>query len=339
MILHVTKHAYNIATRTKMQAAWVERSEILTPKPEKNNGEIKNEKLTLLAFLSKLRQKPTAIIFHEQGTLHYIFIALFIYRLFPSLRARLVYDIHDIYNHSRGFDLIIKPSELAKKIFEKLTFQSRSNSIAILTVSNGLANYHEKKYGRRAQVVTSISNATYLSSTATRRNLVYFGAGIDLFPRDLLPALSARLTIDLYGKTDEAPGLGCRYVTFCGPYSSENLDFLGRYAALVVSNSIDPKEVKWLNTVYSLPNKFFQALSHGVPIIYQGRFDDAEAYFGELNGFLYKWNGQIDEFRRIIDRIRERRFGESETDMLMIRSFLSRMVSASADTYEKLLLD
>lgn len=332
MILHVTKHTYNIATRTKMQAGWVDRSEILTPKPEEAQSEIQNEKLTLLGFLSKLREKPSAIVFHEQGTLHYLFIALILNRLSPTLRAKLVYDIHDIYNHSRGLDLIVKPSELAKKLIERLAF--KSNAIAIITVSNGLANYYKEKYGRRPQVVTSISKATYVRPTGERENLVYFGAGIDRFPRDMLPALSARLTVDLYGKTDETLNLGTRYVRFCGPYSSEDLDFLGRYSALVVSNSTNSQEVKRLNTVYSLPNKFFQALSHGVPVIYQGRFDDAEEYFGELDGFLYKWNGQIEDFEKILDRIRRRKFGESESDTQMIQNFLTATASTSKREYK-----
>lgn len=330
-VIHVTKHPYFRATRTIMQARWSGESIIFTPQPSPQNLSATNKKLSYLGLLKSIKPETQAIIFHEQGALNYLFgVALILFIL--KKKIKIVYDIHDIYSHSSNWKIgLKKPRELIKEILEKYAFNNKK--IGLLTVSNGLSIYLKNKYARQPEVVRSISEIKIYKPNEIRDKLVYFGAGLTIFPLQIMPILNSELQIDYYDFKNNLQSCTSKYLYYAGPYSSDDLSFLSGYLALIVNLNETDDETANYNLRHSLPNKFFQSLSRCLPVVAHGDFVEAEEYFREIDGFYYKWSGQPSDLLNIMKKIKARNFGCSENDIKMITNFLRGSEEFSKKTY------
>lgn len=315
-----------------MQARWSGESIIFTPQPSPQNLSTPSKKLSFLGLLKTIKPETQAIVFHEQGTLNYLFAINLILFILRKNKIKILYDIHDIYNHPSNFKNGLRNFQgLIKAALEKYVFNN--NKIGLLTVSNGLSIYLNNKYLRRPAVVRSISEITIKKPNEARSKLVYFGAGLNIFPLQIIPILNSELQIDYYDVENNLPGCNSSYLNYAGSYRSEDLSFLSGYLALIVSlNETDDKTGNY-NLRHSLPNKFFQSLSRCLPVVAHGDFVEAEEYFRKIDGFYYKWSGQPSDLLNIIKKIKARNFGCSENDIKMITSFLKESEDVSKKTY------
>lgn len=331
-IIHVTKHPYARATRTLMQSRWCGESIILTPQPESSDNYFASKKLSFWGVANSITPETQAIIFHEQGTLNYlIFINIFLW-IFGKNKVKIVYDIHDIYKYPISLkEKLKKPQELVKELIEWYVFKNKR--IKIITVSKGLSIYLKTKYGRKPDVVRSISEISVENPKEHRENLVYFGAGLAIFPFQVIPALNNQLHLDYYDFKNNLTHHGMNYIRYLGGYKSSHLSFLSNYLALVVSLNKTYGDVDAYNLRYSLPNKFFQSLSKCLPVIAHGDFIEAAEYFKDIEGFFYAWNGQPDDLLNIVEKIKVRNFGNCENDIKMIDDFLKNSEKNSKKIY------
>ena len=334
-VVHVTKHPYERATRTVMQARWIDGSVILTPTIASSPAEIPNERLSAIALVKAIRQKPMAIVFHEQGTLNYLLAALVLRPIIGSRSTHFVYDVHDLYSYPKFRFRISEFHHHLKKFLEFWVF--KSPSIRVMTVSNGLASYLKEKYGNRPAVVRSISKIDIQTPSTIRRGLVYFGAGLNIFSVNVVPHLSESLSIDYYDIKNNAADIDKKYINYIGQYSSKDLSFLLKYQALVVGLNPGMDRVKNYNTCYSLPNKFFQSLANCLPVIAEGNFIESQGYFRRLDGFFYSWDGSKERLFEILQEINLRRFGLMEGDVQMIGAFLDDAEREAREIYANLI--
>jgi len=330
-VIHITRHSASRATRTLMQASWSKKSLILTPCVADPVEGVEIKKLTTLNLLRSFKKKPEAMVFHEQETLTYLFLALAFKTILISSKTKIVYDIHDIYPYPNLLRKALKPRKTLKEILEFIAFKIQS--IKIITVSTGLALYFYKKFNRKPFVVRSVSLEKAVPISTPRNHFVHFAAGTDRFPFKILPLLLDNRRLYCYGIGLESVSSSVKNIFKMGPYSAHNLSFLRKYMALVIAENPGKDKINNYNIKHSLPNKLFQALSYCLPVIIYGELAEAEEFFGRIDGFIYKWNGEESELDLITQRISARKFGDEE-DIERIRVFLKSAADAAKKEYQ-----
>lgn len=251
----------------------------------------------------KYRTKRMKLLF-EKGVLFYAFfqLRLFLYLLFHkqdllvsndldtlwpnSIISRwkkipLVYDSHEIFTEVP--ELLSRPSKqniwrkLEGRLFPKLSY--------VFTVNDSIASWFESRYGIRPHVVRNMPRFSKPAiSTMTRQQLnlpeqgkivLLQGAGIniDRGAEELVDAMSLleNVTLVIVGSGDVIPFLKKRVqekhlesrVIFTGKVPHEKL----RAYTAIADLGVTLDKPTNINYKFSLPNKIFDYIHAGVPVL------------------------------------------------------------------------
>lgn len=263
----------------------------------------RRQKKSLPLAERKYRTKRMKLLF-EKGALFYSFfqIRLFLVLLFgkqdllvandldtlwPNYiiskwkRIPIVYDTHEIFTEVP--ELVSRPSKqniwrkLEQRLFPKLKY--------VFTVNDSIASWYEERYGIRPEVVRNMPRKLSSSSESVTRkdlnlpentNIVLLqGAGInvDRGSEELVDAvgLCDNITLVIVGSGDVIPALKKRVeekqlqsrVLFTGKVPHEKLRAYTTLAGLGVTLD-KPTNI---NYKFSLPNKIFDYIQAGVPVL------------------------------------------------------------------------
>lgn len=278
-----------------MQSRWDEKSVFVHD--SKSDDYSVNIKLSLLALLKLLRRalEIDVIVFHAQSSLPYLLIS-YLYIKLVGKKILFIYDIHDLHEWDLSFKLISRPAlrYCVLGFFEWIVFSIEE--IRKITVSNGLAILMSKKYGKPPPVVvrnTSSEGKRLPFANRLKNTVLFFGikerAPIGLFDK----LNSVGVEVHLYGRgmTEDwlvnilRDNLGG--VKVFGEYSPERMDFLNNYKVLILY----PSDNK-LNYKYSMPNKLFQAIDHGLCVVVSDYFDEILQTFKSAAGCIYSANDE-----------------------------------------------
>jgi|GEM_PF-2329078 len=304
----ITYHVYKIdcskSSRVMLQSKWDEKSIFvhLGDNILKTEGldDISSYKLSFKKVfnlaLETNNSEPTKWIFHEQAGLPYLVLFRLINRIRGIYSCTMVYDMHDL--HER-----VEYKSIFKKIrydfiryhllglLEKVVFNDRA--IKKVIVSDGLARIVAKRYKtKNPTVVKSACNTVYSAQQLAKFNrdskaIIYFGA-LKHSPLRLIDYVQeAGLELHFFGRDINAVSLGNKLgrplpncVKYFGEYTPSNLKFLTGYRYLIMYH---PDNVK-INYRYSLPNKIFQAISHGISVIVSNNFEEMIKTFKNVPG-------------------------------------------------------
>ena len=240
--------------------------------------------LSLLEFCNMLKAvkgRRSRLVFHAQGSLPYLILALFVNWLHP-LKWTIIYDVHDLHEKNIEHSIYrkIRYSFIRYYILlfaEYLVFQV--DAISKITVSKGLSELISQRYGCSSPaVVYNLGGGDILPINQCRErhyNFVYFG-GRNRVPVNLLKTMKEyEIELHLYGRDitvewlDECVGFrNPQKVKAFGPYDPDDLSFLLSYKALLIYEPANTSN----NFKYSMPNKFFQALKNGLVIVISSNF-------------------------------------------------------------------
>lgn len=318
------------ASRIMLQASWDQASSFVhRPKRESHKADRRIQSRVLgvwevLKVLWAVRQGSAALVFHGQATLPYLLIAYMGSRFARRSELRIVYDMHDLHERWEysGFLEQVRYGVfryLALRGLERLVFGL--NDVFRMTVSNGLARVVAQRYRcAPPEVVRSapppVFEAAALQGMKRLDNaILYFGL-LDHAPLQFIDVIGqAGLKIDLYGRDITRDSLRVRlgydvpsFVNVCGPYTPENMDFLERYAFLLLYKPED----ETLNYRYALPNKLFQSLGYGVSVLYSGNFVELGEFISDVDGAGAAISGGDDFVAalRMLDSCRDQNYFE-----------------------------
>lgn len=239
-------------------------------------------------------------IFHAQSSLHYLIFALIINCFFRNKRLIFIYDIHDFHEFPNSTKARLRH---VKAIVRYVFFYVLEYIICNLsfvrkiTVSPGLASLITRKYScTKVFVVRNISikgcKSRFESITQAGKDLVYFGI-FNHLSFDFLKRLSdVGFFIDIYGRGDDIflddikNILGVRYR---GEYSSSDMSFLLSYRACILFNKLNI-----LNNQIALPNKLYQSLYSGLPLIVSENFSEIISGFDDFPDFIFEMKFSSD---------------------------------------------
>lgn len=178
--------------------------------------------------------------------------------------ARLVYDAHEYWVGRRREG---RPTPLADRTARQAEGRLGAGADAVLTIGDALAARLRRDHGwRRVDVVrNTFPRAPATPPPGPPRGLVYAGrvaAGRDLATVARAAARLAPLTVTVLGPGD-ARGLDLRGVDVRPALPVDDIDAVLRGAGL----ALVPLEDGWENHRLALPNKLFQAVRAGVPVV------------------------------------------------------------------------
>lgn len=288
------------------------------------------------------------LVFHSQSSLIYLHIFRLLSLLLRKKNFNIIYDIHDLnelepciqystpYHYLRYG--IIRHHIL--RFLENLCFQDRN--VKVITVSSGLALVLSRTYkvNKMPTVVLNISSVvnSQLPSHQTFKyeNAFLFFGQKERFPTDLVALINkSGIKLHIYGRGFSQKWIEENFpsdhacIEFFGPYSPEKLDFLYNYKVLLIY----APHYKSLNYKYSLPNKLFQALSHGLSVFVSSNFQEMLSMFEDIPGSVspIEADNLISYFSDIIS-VR----GEFYTHK--IRQRLEQLYLESSVAYKNLML-
>ena len=290
MIYHFYKADCYRASRVLMQSRW-DGDSIFIHK-SKNDDYKKNIRFGFLPLLRLIRSatKDDAFVFHAQSALPYL-LFFYLCKKITGGKMQIVYDIHDLHEWESGYKVFAKSGlrYFVLGLFERFIFELAE--IKKITVSIGLALIMAKKYNKRPPIVVrnTSSHVEKIESKKRKNNTVVFFGIKEHAPVGLMSKLNSMgVTVHLYGRGITADWLAEVFegslegVKVFGEYNPEEMSFLYGYKVLILY----PAENK-LNYKYSMPNKLFQAIDHGVCVVVSNYFEEILQTFQGANGCVY----------------------------------------------------
>lgn len=261
---HVAKFDCFKSSRVTMQAKWDVETKYIHRSSRKASFAFPLEWKTL-KFSIKDSSPEDRFIFHAQSSIIYLIVA----KLFLGLKfGQCIFDIHDLNVIPRRWDYL-KLRAIVLTFLE--WFVLRILKTKSTTVSKGISIIIAKKYAvERPLIVRNISAEVVIKDkNRPQQKLVYFGT-LNRLPVSFFTDLEKdSLTIDVFGRfnNDEenkalSNAIAKGYVNFKGAYDPKDLSFLYNYEFLYYN--IIPYDT---NYRFAGPNKFFQALCHGLKIL------------------------------------------------------------------------
>ena len=200
-----------------------------------------------------------------------------------------MYDIHDlnVINNSFNYKFI------RSIIFYFIEFLIlKIFKIRAITVSSGLSGIITKRYNiNEISIVRNISvslDEIEIDYTKRNKKVLYFGNFDRLNDKFFRGIIKNNLEIDLYGKFQSENMskklkkiLDNDNVKYLGEYNPNDLSFIKNYEFIYYN--IDPYDI---NYKFAGPNKFFQALSHGLILIIPKGYEEMEFIFKNFKNFF-----------------------------------------------------
>lgn len=255
------------------------------------------------------KHKNINFVFHAQSSLPYLLLTLILKKIKFKSEIGITYDVHDLHEKISANSIIeeIRYNYLRYwilYIFEWITF--RIKSINKITVSKGLSDLISQKYSTKCPNVVYSSGGVLYSARELNSNkrlentLLYFG-NINRLPIEIFDFLENNgIDIHLYGRNLDNQLESNEYsnIQYFGEYDPQDLTFLLRYKYLILyKDNIDT-----LNFRYSMPNKVFQALSHGLSVIMSRKFHEINETFKEVNGAVEVID-EVGEIKSAMQRV------------------------------------
>ncbi len=194
--------------------------------------------------------------------------------------CRLVYDSHEYYTGVP--ELIARPK--VQRIWEKIEQRTVPKVDAMYTVNESIANLYRKKYNRNVKVVRNISDFNGIEDVKSKKELglpldkkiiIIQGAGINI-DRGAEEVMDAVKMLDdtvliFVGNGDVLPLLKTKSkaenltqkVLFFGRRPYDELMNFTLHADVGISMDKDTN----INYRYSLPNKIFDYIHAGIPVL------------------------------------------------------------------------
>lgn len=214
----------------------------------------------------------------------------------------LVYDTHELWS---GRPRLHRPTPLQDLRERRVEKALGSGAAAVVTVGEGVADRLRELYGwRHVQVVRNTfvpspggppdrpTEAVYAGRLAPHRELEVIAAASEGSP----------VPITLIGPADETwlAGFDARAATLRGPVSSDEVTALLQRAGIALVTHGD----SFANLRLALPNKLFQAVAAGVPVVATDVGAMAEIVREHGLGTLYR-RGDVGAFRTALAELIE----------------------------------
>lgn len=220
-------------------------------------------------------------------------------------RARqvpLVYDTHELWS---GRPRLHRPTPLQNLRERRVERAIGAEAAAVVTVGEGVADRLRELYGwRHVEVVRNTFVPSAGGPPVAPKAAVYAGR---LAPHRELEVLSAAsvgspVPITLIGPADETwlAGFDAREATLRGPVTSDEVTALLQEAGIALVTHGDA----FANLRLALPNKLFQAVAAGVPVVATDVGAMAEVVREHGLGTLYR-RGDVAAFRAALAELIE----------------------------------
>lgn len=333
-----------------MQMQWVNNSTVFHYGSEFDYP-IQAKTLSFNAIRKISRVGGNTFVAHEQGSLVYLLFSI-VCSMFYRKKNNFAYDIHDImyFPNIKYVDVFVFLKKSINLILERIVFALPF--IKLMSVTEGLSEYYYRRYGKRPAVVRNVSvpitfpRVRKFPSKLAAVKFVYFGFPT-IFPFHLLDSIRLLgIVINYYGPALESmkkndifcQGYGSAYAMYernkdliiqHGEFNQDDLSFLVEYDMLVISDNERSSNIKW-----SLPNKIFQALAHGMSVLAIGDFEEARNFFSPLNTMIYFNSNRIVEFEYMVELLISLRTSLHEDDC---RNYFSNMYAGSRKTYNEIM--
>ncbi len=324
---HIFKSNCFMSTRIMMQSEWDQNCNFLHRKNNPNYHENTNDKklslFSIISFLLREKKENTLLIFHCQSSLPYLMISFIAKKLMNMSSLSLIYDIHDLHEYDRNEKGLI--ANLKAKIrYQVFRILERSlvkkNDINVMTVSEGIAEHYMNKFNIiKPNVVRNIGTESYSANENTenirhKKDIVFFGRAGRIPFEIFQTCIDQSINLHLWGRgIEEAVEDYCKIsrckksdIIINGAYEPNDLRFLDKFRYLILYK---PNDLK-LNYKFSLPNKLFQAISHGLSIIVSPNFTEIIDSFGHIPGAIIILNNQEKLEELIIEnnKLRDEKF-------------------------------
>ncbi len=181
-------------------------------------------------------------------------------------RVPLVYDSHELWF---GRPVIGRPTPLAGWRGQRTERRIGARAAAVITVGDGVAAALESRYNWRGVriVRNAFSTLPPPVEKLVPRRLVYAGRLAPYRELDVVAVASRTLPVpvDLVGPADLAwlRQFDAGAARILPPVAPEQVTWLLREAGLALVTHSD----RWVNHRLALPNKLFQAVAAGVPVV------------------------------------------------------------------------
>ncbi len=212
----------------------------------------------------------------------------------------LVYDTHELWS---GRPRLHRPTPLQDRRERRVEKALGSQAAAVLTVGSGVAERLRELHGwQHVEVVRNTfvpatggppeqpTGAVYAGRLAPHRELEVLAAASEGSP----------VPITLIGPADETwlAGFDPRSAQLRPPVSADEVTVLLQEAGIALVTHGDA----FANLRLALPNKLFQAVAAGVPVVATDVGAMAEVVRAHGLGTLYR-RGDVDDFRRALDEL------------------------------------
>ena len=330
--IHVAKFDCYKSSRIMMQSGWEENSIFLHLGVSEQSVKLNFKNLLKVLDSSNSGDR---FIFHAQSSLVYL---LFSYALTFNRREtiKILYDIHDLNVIPVGWGYVSLRAYVMQ-LLEWVTL--RVLKIKSMTVSAGIARLMSMKYNCEIPILvrnisTDIVRNQDMEKKSEGGKLIYFGTLDRVSEYFFLALAKQKLRIDLFGRFNymDPPIFFEKYTCtetakFNGTYNPKNLDFLLEYDFLYYN--IPPPDA---NYRLAAPNKFFQALAHGLSILVPRGYNELRFIFGDIPGAI----AVIDESSDIRGVLNRCVRNKSSDFSVKIKERLELMKSESRDNYKSL---
>jgi len=211
-------------------------------------------------------------------------------------KSQLIYDAHELETETSGLRGIRKRM---KKIYERIFIRFADH---VLVVSKSIARWYEDAYPG-VKRISVIMNVPYRKQNTTNRREVNMKGILHIDEKDILfiylGAYVRHKGVDMLLRVFTCLDAG-RHIVFMGRGMLQPLieEYSKKYKNIHIHPAVHPMDVvrytrtadigiavrqsSVLNTKYALPNKFFEYLISGVPVITND--------FPEVGGFIDRYN-------------------------------------------------
>lgn len=232
-------------------------------------------------------------------------------------KCPLLYDAHELETERQG----TKKGSIKQKLMVWLERKLIRASSSMLTVSNGIAEWYAKNYNiSKPMIVRNIPYQSKIMAFPPVDLKKVFGISADsflfIYIGGLAPGRGIPEMLEFFSKVNED-----RHLIFLGDgvFRKKILDFSSLYKNIHLHPPVSPEEVinfaagadvgisfiecVSLSYYYSLPNKFFEYLFSGIPVIIKPLPDQKELV--ELYNCGWVLDGSNKEIVSFIDDITE----------------------------------